>query len=104
MNNPSGLDPRGWKVVVQPEEVKKVTSGGVHLPDETTERWGAAMTRGVVLAVGPNAFERFKEPHPKAGDLVTVPRYGGMEFKGVDGKDYRILNDEDVAAVVEDDG
>ena len=41
-----------------------------------------------------------KEEKGKKGDRILVNKYGGTEIK-LDGKEYKILNSDDVLAVIE---
>jgi len=58
-----------------------------------------------VLAVGPDAYadkSRFPSgPWCKKGDFVLVRTYSGTRFK-VFGKEFRVINDDMVDAVVAD--
>ena len=44
--------------------------------------------------------EAVEEKEVKKGDRVLVSKYGGTEIK-LDGKEYKILNSDDVLAVLE---
>ena len=44
--------------------------------------------------------EPVEEKETKKGDRVLVSKYGGTEIK-LDGKDYKILNSDDILAVIE---
>ena len=53
MSNNSGINPVGWRVLIKPQEVKKVSKGGIILTTETTEaREQMGNTTGVVIAMG----------------------------------------------------
>ena len=43
--------------------------------------------------------EAVEEKEVKKGDRVLVSKYGGTEIK-LDGKEYKILNSDDVLAVI----
>ena len=53
MSNESGINPVGWRVLIKPQEVKEVSSGGIILTTETTkEREQMGNTTCVVIAMG----------------------------------------------------
>ena len=54
--NQSGIDPVCDKVVVRVHRAMKLTRGGIHLTDDSSERQTLASTTGVLVAVGPQAF------------------------------------------------
>ena len=103
--NTSGFDPLDLRVLVLPDAVEQKTAGGIILPVEAGEREKYAMIFGTLVAVGENAWEEaagrssaFAKPRP--GDRVVYAKYGGIEIKGRDGKQYRLMNDEDVVGRV----
>ena len=93
------LKPLGDRLIVEPLEEEQTTAGGIVLPDTALER----PQRGNVVAAGPG--ERSRETgevipmEVKEGDVVLFSKYGGTEIK-IDGKEYKILNSDDILAVV----
>jgi co-chaperonin GroES (HSP10) len=98
-------EPVGYKILIAVPELNKTTEGGVHLPDERRAAEETASVIGYVLAVGADAYaDKAKfpgEPWCKTGDFVIFRSYSGTRFK-VHGKEFRIINDDTVEAVVED--
>jgi chaperonin GroES len=91
--------PLGDRVLVEPAEEKEVKKGGIIIPDSAKEK----PTEGIIVALGTGktddngkkvAFE------VKKGDRVLVSKYGGTEIK-LDGKEYKILNSDDILAVID---
>lgn len=101
MNN-SGVRVTGAKVLVKPEPIEEVTKGGIVIASTIRERSQLKQTRGELVDVGPLAGEDQGEPWVKPGDTVMFARYGGIVLKGKDGEVYRILNDEDITAGIEE--
>lgn len=97
--NESGIQPVEYKVLVQPDEVKQQTSGGIYLPDTTREMESLAQVKATLIAKGGLAFEDWTDP-PKTGQRVYVAKYAGYRVKGMDGKQYQIINDKDIAAII----
>jgi co-chaperonin GroES (HSP10) len=58
-----------------------------------------------VMKVGPDAYKDTNKfptgPWCKAGDFVLVRTYSGTRFK-IFGKEFRLINDDQVDAVVQD--
>ncbi len=101
--NPSGIMPTEYKVLIAPKLTEEKTKGGIILPDTTKERDQHAQMEGVIVAVSPLAFsyDNWKDGlPPKVGDAVLFAKYAGAIVTGRDGIDYRIVNDKDVAAVL----
>jgi co-chaperonin GroES (HSP10) len=97
--------PTGWRLLILPYRGKGQTEGGVLLPDQTIDRESVATVCGYVLSVGPLAYKD-KEKFPsgawcKDKDWVIFGRYAGARFK-IDGGEVRILNDDEVIAVIQD--
>lgn len=94
------IKPVGYRVLVEPDKVDEKTKGGLFLPQTTQEREQHAAIKGTVVAVGENAWSEDLEPWAKVGDRIIFAKYGGFEVEE-DGKTYRLLNDEDVVAVID---
>lgn len=107
--NESGIHPAGHRILVKPESsFKDIEAGGVIvIPETAKERHSAAQTTGTLVAVGPLAWkhEDFGGGNDWAaiGDRVLFAKYGGLQFKGKDGEQYRLLNDSDLTALVDDE-
>jgi len=99
--NPSGIQPIEYKVVIRPDEVTDETLGGILRPDRVKELEQAAAVRGYLVAYGGKAFDDFGDPKPRVGDRVQFAKYAGVhEVPGADGKTYIMCNDKDVAAII----
>jgi chaperonin GroES len=86
---------------VEPVEEKeqKGKKGGIIIPDTAKEK----PMESVVVAVGTGKTGDDGKRVPfevKKGDRVLVSKYGGTEIK-LDGKDFKILNGDDILAVIE---
>lgn len=100
--NTSGFDPLDLRVLVLPDPVS-TKHGSIHLPDSIVEQDRFAQTKATLIAVGDNAWEEAKDRAPgfvppRPGDRILYGKYSGQRLKGDDGKEYVILNDEDVLA------
>jgi chaperonin GroES len=101
--NTSGILPVDKKVVVLPERLEEVTSGGIVIPDTVRERHDMAHLKATIIAVGAQAFEHIEDKafRPTAGMVVSIAKYAGYLITGKDGEEYRIINDDDVVAVLD---
>ncbi len=101
MNN-SGIRPLDLRVLVSVVEMDERTAGGVLIPETVRDKEKYASTRATVLAIGKNAFKDWSdEEPPKVGDVITMAKYAGVNIKGEDGKEYRMVNDGDITGVVQ---
>ena len=93
------LKPLFDKVVIEAVEAEATTASGIVLPGTAQEKPQMA----VVIAVGPGGVIDGKEVvmQVKVGDKVLCSNYAGSNFK-VDGKEFTILKQSDILAVVED--
>lgn len=108
--NDSGLIPVEFFVVVEIDAVKEKSEGGIILPTQTVDKDKLSAQEGTLLAVSPLAFNYDHWPEgsrkPQPGDRVLFKRYAGATHeRKVAGRqrDFRLLNDKDIIAIVEPD-
>jgi chaperonin GroES len=93
------VKPLGDRVLVEPVEEKEVKKGAIIIPDTAKEK----PTEGIVRALGTGKTDDNGKKVPfevKVNDRVLVSKYGGTEIK-LDNKEYKILNSDDLLAVLE---
>jgi len=93
------LRPLGDRVVVEPLEAEEKSKGGIILPDTAKEK----PQEGKVVAAGKGKLDESGKLMPmevKVGDKILYGKYAGTEIT-VEGKEYMILREEDVLAVVD---
>lgn len=98
-----GLRPTGFNVLVGlPPKEEKI--GSIILPDSASAKERMGQVRGRIVAVSPAAFDfaDFGEGAPQVGDPVVFARFAGIVTEGDDGKEYRLLLDKDISAVIEE--
>ena len=122
--NETGIGISGNRVVVKPDDVEKKTDGGIVIPDTVADGYQDAQSTGVLIAVGPDAWQHttkktyrlidgtmrlvglektgYSEPFADVGDRVAFAKFGGLKVVGEDGNEYRLLNDEDITARISD--
>ncbi len=93
------LKPLGDRVVVEREEAKTTTAGGIVLPDTAKDK----PQKGKVMAIGDGRITKDgtrRALQVKVGDSVIFTSYAGDEFK-VDGEKVLLMREDDILAVVE---
>jgi len=97
--------PSGWRMVLFPLKLEGKTKGGVLLTDETVTESQVTTNICKVLRMGPECYkdkEKFPSgPWCKEGDWVLITRYAGSRIR-IDGGELRIINDDEILAVVDD--
>ena len=97
--------PQGYKILIGVPEVSDKTEGGVFMPDGLKSAEETASIIGFVMSLGPDAYaDKDKFPNGafcKEGDFVIFRSYSGTRFK-IHGKEFRLINDDTVEAVVDD--
>ena len=97
--------PSGWRLLVLPFTPKEKTKGGIIIAQESLDKARIATNCGYVVKMGPMAYgdkEKFPTgPWCKEGDFVIFRSYSGTRFK-VQGKEFRLINDDTVEGVVDD--
>jgi chaperonin GroES len=93
------LRPLGDRIVVEPVEQEEQTASGIFLPETAKEK----PQQGRVVASGPGSRKETGERvemDVKVGDKVLYAKYAGTSVK-LDGKEFLILKETDVLAIVE---
>jgi chaperonin GroES len=92
------VKPLGDRILVKRVEAVERTAGGIILPDTAKEK----PQEGEVLAVGSGRVLETGETQAldvKKGDRVLYGKYSGTEIT-VEGKEYLVMREEDVLAVI----
>ena len=87
------------RIIVKRLEEQEVKKGGIIIPDSAKEK----PQEGKVIAVGNGKVADDGKKIPldvKAGDKILFGKYSGSEVK-IDDKEYLILREEDVLAILE---
>ena len=88
-------------ILVEPLKEEEKTKAGILLPETAAKE---RPEQGKVVAVGPGRKTNAGKIIPtdiKVGDKILFTKYSPNEIK-VDGKEYLILKQEDILAIVED--
>ena len=97
--------PSGFRILCALPEVEEKTEGGIYKSDVTIHHEELLTTVLFVVAQGPDCYKDEKRfpsgPWCKEGDFVLVRPHAGTRVK-IHGREFRIINDDSVEAVVED--
>ena len=125
--NKSGIYPAGNRVLVSPDKIEeKVKDTLIELLPDTIEAQQSANASGMVVAIGPDAFQHrtesvyhihdhdreelvekrvsgYGEPFAVPGDRISFAKYAGQKYTGKDGERYLVINDEDITCRLDDE-
>ncbi|MBR6661197.1 MAG: co-chaperone GroES [Bacteroidales bacterium] len=87
------IKPLADRVLIEPKEAETKTASGLFIPDTAKEK----PQQGVVVAVGNGKKDEPMEL--KVGDVVLYGKYAGTELS-LEGKDYLIMRQSDVVAIL----
>jgi len=97
-------DPKGWRLLCALIDPDDTYESGLVKADKTKEIEELTSPVLFVIKLGPSAYdaEKFPEgPWCKEGDFVITRPYTGTRLK-IHGKEFRLINDDQVEATVED--
>lgn len=94
------LRPLNDRLIVEAVSKEAKTASGIIIPDTAKEE---RPEQGSVVSIGPGKLKDDGTRHPmsvKVGDTVVFKKYSPDEIK-LDGKEYLILSESDILAVIE---
>ena len=98
-------EPSGYHILIGIPESEEKTDGGILKAKQTIEIEETATIVGFVLKLGPDCYQDKKRfpsgPWCKEGDFILMRSYSGTRIS-IHGKEFRIINDDTVEAVVDD--
>lgn len=98
-------DPKGYKILIALPNPDEAFESGIVKAKSTMDDEEIGSIVGFVLKMGPDAYKDEKRfpsgSYCKEGDWVMMRSFSGTRFK-VHGKEFRLINDDSVEAVVED--
>lgn len=99
-------DPTGWKLLCAvPDVVETFENSSIVKAGHFMKQEEHATTVLFVMKIGPDAYKDAAKfpggPWCKEGDFVLVRTYSGTRFK-IYGKEFRVINDDMIEAVVQD--
>jgi co-chaperonin GroES (HSP10) len=98
--NGAGYVPIDTKVLVLPDYIDETSEGGIVLTVDTVQQNELAITEGLLIGYGDEAFKDWHESASlEPGIRIVWAIYAGQMLEGDDGKMYRLINDTDIAAI-----
>jgi len=98
-------EPKGYKLLIALPEVEEMTEGGIVKSQQSQQDESVATMVGWVMQMGPDAYVNYARfpsgPYCHIGDWVVFRAFSGTRIK-IHGKEFRLINDDTVEAVVED--
>ena len=98
-------DPSGYRILCAIPEIEDKFDNGIVKADITMQHEELLTTVLFVVKLGPDCYKdpsRFPSgPWCKQGDFILVRPHAGTRLK-VHGREFRIINDDNVEGVVED--
>ena len=98
-------EPKGYKLLIALPTVAETTDGGIIKSVQSQQDEAISTVVGFVLKMGPDAYANYGRfptgPYCEEGDWVVFRAFSGTRIK-IHGKEFRLINDDTVEAVVED--
>ncbi len=95
------FDPRGHRLLIKSVILEQVSKGGIVMETGIKDTEDSEIAE--ILAIGSQAWKDVGDgtPWAKVGDKIVIKRYAGMKMPKST-EIQRVINDEDLVAVVED--
>ena len=98
-------EPKGYKLLIALPEVEEATEGGIIKSAQSQHEESIATIVGWVMSMGPDSYANYSRfpngPYCEVGDWVVFRAFSGTRLK-IHGKEFRLINDDTVEAVVDD--
>ena len=98
-------EPKGYKLLIALPEIEEKTEGGIIKSAQAQHEENIATIVGWVMSMGPDAYANFSRfptgPYCQVGDWVLFRAFSGTRIK-IHGREFRLINDDTVEAVIED--
>ena len=98
-------EPKGYKLLIALPNVDEMTDGGIIKSEDSRHEESIATVVGWVMSMGPDSYANYSRfpggPYCQVGDWVIFRAFSGTRIK-IHGKEFRLINDDTVEAVVQD--
>lgn len=98
-------EPKGYKLLIALPEIVETTEGGIIKSIKSQHEESISTVVGWVISMGTDAYANFTRfptgPYCRVGDWVVFRAFSGTRIK-IHGKEFRLINDDTVEAVVND--
>ena len=126
MSNESGIYPAGNRVLILADQIEDgLKTNKIQLPEDVKEKYQSGQASGVLIDVGPDAFQHtterryraidgtmklvevsqkgYSKPFAEPGDRISFAKFSGQKYTGKDNKKYLVINDEDITCKLDDE-
>lgn len=86
---------------MEPIEADDIKSTVLEVPKSIRDRLQMAEQKAIIVAIGSEAWKDESVPRAAVGDSVMISKYAGSLVKGMDGKEYRAVNANDIFLKIE---
>ena len=97
--------PTGYHILIGLPEIEDTFDGVIVKTKSAIEIEETSSVVGFVIAMGPDAYANYVRfpsgPYCQVGDWVVFRAFSGTRIK-IHGKEFRLINDDTVEAVVDD--
>jgi co-chaperonin GroES (HSP10) len=98
-------EPKGYKLLIALPDIEEATEGGIIKSAQSQHEESIGTIVGWVMSMGPDAYVNYQRfpngPYCQVGDWVVFRAFSGTRIK-IHGREFRLINDDTVEAVVED--
>lgn len=97
------LKPLLYRLIVELDPINKFAEGSTLItkPTSLLDREEQSRCRGRIVAKGPYAFSNHPLGQPRVGDFILFAQFAGDFVKdSATGKDYRVIDDLEVKAII----
>ena len=95
------IEPLGYRVMIRPIDWEDKYTGQIVIPEAITDRARAGTQEGIVVGIGPTAYEDEVQPWCVIGQHVLFAKFGGIRVEDPEtGEDFMLVNDRDVICSV----
>lgn len=102
--NGSGIYPKGQRVLIRPDRLKETMGESRFIvPDHILEQHDQAAQTATLVAVGDDAWTDYAQPFAQIGQRIMFAKFSGLNVPGKDGEEYRVINDTDITATIDDE-
>lgn len=96
------FEPKGHRVLIKPIFIEQKSEGGLILETGVMDKEDSELAE--IVKIGSQAWKEVGDGTPwvKVGDRIVIKRYAGMKMPNCK-ELLRIINDEDVIALIEEE-
>lgn len=108
IENRSGIWPTNYCILIKQNKAPR-KKGSLLMPETALDRMDGAITRGVIVAASPLAFDFAQWPDggagyerkPRVGDHVHFKKFSYAELEGADGETYWMIQDKELQGLLD---